>query len=148
MSVSILDIIYYTIQVLVNTSCLPSNYSKNPIRFLTIIMHLIFFYAVSFSIYWYDKHHRFNTVWHKIYAVIRLLYAIGLSIYLAAVTIVLISSKTSNHESNTNKEFVGFLLFYVFLILLSLYNIYLSLYYIKLALMKSVKSKRVVQNLL
>ena len=148
MSVSIIDFVFYTISMIIMTSSSTTTYSKDPFKFLLILLHLLFFLIVSFSIFWYWKKKRFNTIWHKLYAVLRLIHSIILFVWFGTIEVFIIKNFFSNDITIDTKAIVGEFFFYLFLIVVSIYNIYLTYYYIKLTFMKSMKAKRTIQNLL
>ena len=148
MTVSCIDIIFYTLSIFIMTTSSPTSFSKDPLQFLLILLHLIFFLAVSFCIFWYWKKSRFNTIWHKLYAVLRLTHSLVLFIILGVIDVKNIMIAASNDITVDKQETIGEIFLYLFFILLSIYNLYLTYFYLKLSFMRSMKTKRVVQSLL
>ena len=147
-TVSCIDILFYTIRMFMIANSSSLNYSKNPNSFLLLLMYFIFFLAITFNICLYLNTELFNNTWNKLYSVFRIIHAMVLFGWCGVMEVMLLIAGFSQDEDKDKKMILGFVFFFLFLLCLSLYNLYLSFFYTKLAFTKNIKRRRIAESLL
>ena len=141
-AVFVLDIIYTTFMLILNTASYQTSTKSAFEKIYNVVTSLLFFLFVAFCFGWFLYKKRFNSVWHKIYSVLRMVW-VAFNVLVYVFLFIFYIYLTTQRDIKHDGAFVFWFVFNGTICVYFLANIYLSGKLLKISFRRGRERNRV-----